>query len=352
MKCGREGSLKREPGYDYIRVLSTLMIIAFHFQCYSAASAPSFDHYANGYISCTLIALFFMLSGACLYANHGGRPLKLRAFYFKRWKSVLVPFYLGFLPLLLLKAVLLGSLFPADGPAPWTLLLSAVGMDGYFLYRIPTFYCIGEWFLGAIVLLYLAYPALQWAMDRSWWGLQLVVTLLFAVLIYMVEAGVYSHFFTIEWPRNPVACLFGFVTGMSLSRNAERIKAWYVWIPALLLTGILLFVPVRGAKSAFNWVTAAGVFIALMGMAGCLGTGGMYPYVRRLSALTYGMFLIHHVLIRALAWVWNPSDPLASSATMWALILFLILLSKVFSLVVRAVVSTRAFKRLEEICTG
>lgn len=347
-----EASLKREPGFDYIRVLSTLMIICFHFHCYSAASTPTFDRYANGNLSTTFVALFFMLSGACLYANHGGRTLKLRTFYFRRWKSVLVPFYLVFLALFLIKAVARGRLFPADGPAPWTLFLSAAGMDGFLLYRIPSYYSIGEWFLGAIVLLYLAYPVLQRAMDRLWWALQLAVTILFALLLHMVDTGAYLSFFTIEWTRNLVVCLFSFVTGMSLSRNAAFLKGWGVWISSVVLTGILLFVPIEGMHAAANWITAACLFVALMGMGSRLGEGGIYPYVRRLSALTYGMFLVHHVLIRGLAQVWNPSEPMASFAAMWALILISAILSKALSFAVRVIENTRVFRRLEKICTG
>lgn len=344
--------MKREPGLDYIRVLATLMIICFHFSCYSAAGMLSFDRYANGSFAYTFVTLFFMLSGACLYANYGGRKLNLRIFYFKRWKSVLVPFYLVFLAYFLGKAIVRRSLFPANGPSPWTLFLSAVGMDGYLFYRIPSYYAVGEWFLGAIVLLYLAYPVLQWAMERLWWALQLAVTLPFALLIHMVDTGIYSDYFEIEWMRNLVVCLFSFVTGMSLIRNVKFIKRLYVWIPALALTGILLCVPVEGMRDTDNWIVAAGIFITLVGMGSCLGEGGIYPYVRRLSALTYGMFLTHHVLIQALARVWNPSNLAAGFATMCALILITAVLSKALSLAVRAIEHTRVFRCLEKICTG
>lgn len=38
------------------------------------------------------------------------------------------------------------------------MLLSLLGMDGYFQYRGPNYYLIGEWFFGAIVFLYILYP--------------------------------------------------------------------------------------------------------------------------------------------------------------------------------------------------
>ena len=63
--------MKREPGLDYIRSISTLMIIGFHFGCYSTSTTPLFMTYANGGIAITSVALFFMLSGAGLYLNYG-----------------------------------------------------------------------------------------------------------------------------------------------------------------------------------------------------------------------------------------------------------------------------------------
>lgn len=344
--------MKREPGFDYIRVLATFVIIGFHYYCYSAASTSSFDSYANGSLSATFVTLFFMLSGACLYANHRNQRIKLRTFYFKRWKSVLVPFYLVFLLLFVRRAIERGRLFPTNGPAPWTLLLSAAGLDGFFYYRIRSYYSIGEWFLGAIVLLYLAYPVLQWAMNRVGWVLQLAVTILFAVLIRMVDTGVYSRFFMIDWMRNLVVCLFSFVTGMSLGRHVESIKRRCMWIPALVLTGILLFVPIKGMHYAVNWLTAAGVFVALTGLGNRLGEGGVYPYVRRFSTLTFGMILVHHVLITDAVRIWNPSNPTVAFAMMCAVILVSAILSKALSLVVRAMENTCIFRRLEQFCTG
>lgn len=51
---------------------------------------------------------------------------------------------------------------------PKYLLLTLFGMDGYMSYRYtPNYYFIGEWFLGALILLYLCYPLLTWCMEHA-----------------------------------------------------------------------------------------------------------------------------------------------------------------------------------------
>ena len=48
------------------------------------------------------------------------------------------------------------------GPIPKIrFLLSLIGMDGYLNTWFPTFYLVGEWFFGLIVILYLLFPLLR-----------------------------------------------------------------------------------------------------------------------------------------------------------------------------------------------
>jgi hypothetical protein len=47
------------------------------------------------------------------------------------------------------------------------LFLTLFGMDGYLSYRINSYYLIGEWFLGAIIIIYFLYPFLSWLMNKS-----------------------------------------------------------------------------------------------------------------------------------------------------------------------------------------
>lgn len=265
---------------------------------------------------------------------------------------MLVPFYLVFLFCFLYKGMINGNLFYIREANPWSLLLSACGMDGYLLYCIPSYYSIGEWFLGAIVLLYLCYPIIQRAVNRAWWAVQLVITALFGLVHWMVETGEYANFFTIDWTRNLVVCLFSFVTGISLIRNAKYLKKIYVFIPSLLLMVVLLFVHIPGTPSAVNWVMAAVTFVVLLDVGSYLGEGRIYHLLRKFSALTFGMYLVHHMLIVFIMPGWNPADPGVAFATYAAVVLLTAVFSKVLAVVVDAVYGSRFFRWIEKRCTG
>ena len=61
------------------------------------------------------------------------------------------------------------------GP-PWPrILLSLFGVDGYFSYKIPNYYQVGEWFLGAIVMLHAVYPLLSFAVNKNKFAMPLLL---------------------------------------------------------------------------------------------------------------------------------------------------------------------------------
>ena len=71
-------------------------------------------------------------------------------------------FWLGFAALFLYGEVLHGN--NADIPR-WRVIFSLLGLDGYLTPVTVTFYKIGEWFLGVILILYLVFPLLLWCIE-------------------------------------------------------------------------------------------------------------------------------------------------------------------------------------------
>ena len=73
-------------------------------------------------------------------------------------------FWLGFGALFLYGEVLHGN--NADIPR-WRVIFSVLGLDGYLAPVTVTFYKIGEWFLGVILILYLVFPLLLRCMETA-----------------------------------------------------------------------------------------------------------------------------------------------------------------------------------------
>ena len=158
------GKPSRIPAIAFIRAICAIGIIAFHVSCYTAPEAVKLLHtYANGNWGSIFVGIFFLISGGVLYLNYPSAA-NLKSFYYKRWKAIFPMFYVTWLYYYLNAVIAAGT--PFYNGSPWTLLLTAVGLDGYLAYRIPGYYIVGEWFLGAIVLLYCLYPLYQKAVSR------------------------------------------------------------------------------------------------------------------------------------------------------------------------------------------
>ena len=109
------------------------------------------------------LAWFFLLSGAALCLQWQGRFIA-RRYFVGRVAATYPAFWLGFAALFLYGEVLHGN--NADIPR-WRVIFSLLGLDGYLTPVTVTFYKIGEWFLGVILILYLVFPLLLWCMETQ-----------------------------------------------------------------------------------------------------------------------------------------------------------------------------------------
>jgi surface polysaccharide O-acyltransferase-like enzyme len=106
-----------------------------------------------------------MLSGYLLYYNHPSVN-KLTSFYKKRWISIFPTFYIAYI-FLYLERIFQSGRFFWSGPT-WKLFFSVIGIDGFIFYRQPDdYYLIGDWFLGAIIILYALYPLIISILNKN-----------------------------------------------------------------------------------------------------------------------------------------------------------------------------------------
>ena len=158
---------QRDDALDFVRLVAAVMIVVFHF---NSMFAPKGDvsagplRYANGSFGNFGVALFFLLSGYALMLRYG-QACPLKTFYKKRFLSIYPLYWLCFFSLFLYSDILHGNL-PAGVPG-WSIIWSVLALDGYLAGVVPTFYLLGEWFVGCIVLLYLVFPLLRAALLRA-----------------------------------------------------------------------------------------------------------------------------------------------------------------------------------------
>lgn len=289
---------ERIDSFDFMRSITAWIIVIYHFAgiCVSTPqheNFPFFYTHANGvWGENTSVNIFFMLSGASLYYNHDKINFKsLKGYYFDRFKGIFPMFYMLWFFLFYQKAITLGNLFYNGSPK--SMLLTLCGMDGYLSYRYPqNYYFIGEWFLGALVLLYLIYPLLTWCISHC----QILTTLL-------LGGGTFSLLwlqprFLIQRERNLIVCMFAFWLGMLFVKHREKFsKAWIT----IIFGGIALFfifvkVPIDGFVCA--QFIAVGLFL-LFYQAGRHVMKNTYAkrFFCYTASISYAIFLLQHVVM-------------------------------------------------------
>lgn len=155
-----------------------------------------------------------MLSGLMrakeLHLDH----LDVTSYYHKRLSHLLYPFYLSYLLVLICRIATGTAQFSAPRRR---IILTVLGIDGYVAdlfpqHRIATFYLVGEWFFGAMLLVTLSWPVLRMLMHKH-----LIATLLTALAL---ECLLPYFFMSIgQYPtvtRLPTTCIGTFALGVTI----------------------------------------------------------------------------------------------------------------------------------------
>ena len=279
---------------DLIRAVALVCILVIHFNAavtgYFTLPSKLFGSVLpfNIYLGDFGSSLFFMVSGAALQytsPGQGREPLNLARFYQKRAKAVYPMFWLAWCIFFPIRFVTKPGYYAA-AKTP-SLLLTVLGLDNFAQAAglvTMDFACVGEWFLGSILFLYLLFPLLQRALRKAP-VLTWVVTLLVCIPLHMQG-----------WDNGLVAVhIPEFLFGMTFLTLKDQIKA--ILAPVLVLGLINLPVDEKLLCSMFS----ALIFIGLAAAAAPLLDKPLPRAVcAKAARLSYAVFLTHHVIIQRL----------------------------------------------------
>ena len=276
---------------DLVRAVALGCILVIHFNAsvtgYFAYPSKLFGSILPGniYLGDFGSSLFFIVSGAALFYT-AKTPFSCAAFFKKRAAAVYPMFWLAWLiwfPIRFLSQP--GSFGSAKGA---TLLLTAAGLDNFAVaggWVSQDFACVGEWFLGSILFLYLFFPLLKKGLEKHpalTWAAAL------AVCLPVNYFGWDGHLVAIHL----LEFLFGMTFVGFIGAHRWGMAAVLVWPAMALLVKVL---PLEG-KTVCAVVSAA-VFMALAGAAGFLSCPATRFVCQKLTKYAYAIFLVHHVLI-------------------------------------------------------
>lgn len=285
-----KGSSKREKieELDFIRAICAIGIILFHVSCYVPPSSPKLMYtYANGGYGTLLVGVFFLISGGVLYYNY--REIRdLLTFYYKRWKSVFPMFYITFLFFFVRNAITANTVF--YNGEPWKLLLSVFGLDGYFNYKYPGYYIVGEWFLGAIVLLYVLYPIFVKLVNTAEWK---VLFFIIPLTLWQLK----TDWFEISATTNLIYCSTLFIIGMLIFKYTLYRNKW-LKMASCLISLLVIFVSIPNFTIFKSMISYVFIFFALFTVAEfVIKVQPLKNLFACIGGLSFPMFLVQNRVI-------------------------------------------------------
>ncbi len=318
-----------EPSFDVIRAVSALAIVLSHYSYtfYEYAireSGPEFLGFKNGDMGGIFVDIFFMLSGAALLYNHESFNSfkEVLLFYKKRWLSIFPAFYIAWTIMYVINSLRVGSWF-WGGPRK-LFLLSFIGMDGYFLHLGMNYYNLGEWFLGAIILLYLLYPLLLFLWNKC--KIPSTVLIVFIFLfnlrrhyfssapdtnIFIVLVKYYNSHIVISDNMCLWTCIMNFWAGFILvssflpfAKKLGRKSSLILSLVLILFIAQFFLFPLPFNKQESCTILAVLVYMLLTLLSGSLTIPApVEKTVRIISKYSYGIFLVHHVTLYGVMWL-------------------------------------------------
>ena len=301
---------KRYAFMDVVRLFAMLGIVYYHmvvslYLCgirqYESIS-PLFEN-NNIHVATVGVGLFFMISGAGLMLSTKGKAeLNLKDYYFKRFTKILIPFYLVYVLYLITFMLLtkqgLDAVYDRN-VSPFSFIFTLLGMDAYVSsFGIPSFSLgIGEWFLGALVMMYIIFPLLRWGLRKNKW-ITLGIMIIYYIII-LITYPLMPYADTVPGFVNFTCKVFEFFLGMFLIMVIDDIPKVVKLLFGIPIVFFLIF-PFKLTLN-MNLLILIENISFFMFISGLEGVFTKFPKIMKtiafLCGYTYEMFLVHHVTI-------------------------------------------------------
>ena len=324
---------------SFIRVICAFGIAIYHFNGISNCGDRLFYRTANGWWGTVLVTIFFAISGGVLFYNYP-KVTNLKQYYYKRWKAIFPAFYLCF-AFFFVQNVFKYNTFFYEG-RPMSLILSLLGMDGYFLYLVPNYYIVGEWFLGAIIILYILYPFIVDIYKKT----PIVLSLLIVVGYIIVVS---TRIFKMDNSRNPVTCLLSFFFGIVIMDNRKVLENNKVVMLSLLISVVLIFQHVPIESNIVQHLLGFALFVVLFRIGRCvMRYGKLSSIISKLDNLSFPIFLFQHIVVGKFIGLWNPNG--LANTVFWNVIalVYTVICAKILLVLVETVKHSKLMIRLDD----
>lgn len=292
---------ERNFDFDFVRAIATILIVIIHFNAvYLYLPDPRPENAIFGinifniYIGSVGVSLFLILSGAVLMLVYHS-SINLKEYTKKRFLSIYPMYWIAFI-VAFCYLFFVNKGFNEGMPISRA-LLTLIGFDGYFAAILPTFYILGEWFLGIIILLYIIFPILRKAINSKPLLLGILVSAIY--LLGMFTYNYNSNQFL--FPKNQILFirLPEFVFGMYFVKYREKIfnkKNIYFIISITILFMNRLLKPNIDVNLQATYIGIS-LFFVLIIFAGYIRNRIVRVICNLIAKYSFAIFLVHHIVI-------------------------------------------------------
>ena len=279
---------------DLIRALATLLIVLthfnFHLRDHGGGYVLTFEPFGI-YVGALGVSLFLIISGAALTLTYR-RPINLKRFYWKRFLNIYPMFWTAWVLGTLYYFIIYNGRPPNAAPAR-SFIFTLLGIDGLAVnFHFRTMYLLGEWFLGFILLYYVVFPLLLWAIDRF-----PVITGVVLLVAYAATVVIMPRYF----PGYPSAMILTtrlpeLAFGSYFVLYVRRVH-WAAVVPAAGVLAVSAIFPEAIHEDVGTTIVGISAFLILVVVGRYVAIQPVRVVVGLIAKYSYPIFLVHHVVI-------------------------------------------------------
>ena len=279
---------------DLIRALATLLIVLthfnFHLRDHGGGYVLTFEPFGI-YVGALGVSLFLIISGAALTLTYR-RPINLKRFYWKRFLNIYPMFWTAWVLGTLYYFIIYNGRPPNAAPAR-SFIFTLLGIDGLAVnFHFRTMYLLGEWFLGFILLYYVVFPLLLWAIDRF-----PVLTGVVLLVAYAATVVIMPRYF----PGYPSAMILTtrlpeLAFGSYFVLYVRRVH-WAAVVPAAGVLAVSAIFPEAIPEDVGTTIVGISAFLILVVVGRYVAIQPVRVVVGLIAKYSYPIFLVHHVVI-------------------------------------------------------
>ena len=256
----------------------------------------------NIHLAMVACGIFIMISGTTLALNNRDEgPLE---FYKRRLVRVLIPFYIAYIIYFIIRVINSKTIYIFGGVPKWKFIFTVLGLDEYlFANGIKTFTLgVGEWFLGCIILCYIAYPLLHF-LNKKYRNIFFVIMTFYYLLINTK----YDMFhFTIPSHLNFFCQVYNFYLGIFLSsylseNNSEKKTSELILNVALLFVVIFIYfyaVIIKIPDNIKTTIFVVSIIFLLKNFEDIICKSEILKNgIKFFNSISLEIFLVHHFVI-------------------------------------------------------